>query len=314
MKVILLKLLVSIALLVFLIQRTPVDAIARELARMDVSTLLIGAVLSISAWLLSALRLWCLIPGFSLTQVTHMTIVSLLYGTILPGQMAGDVVKAYRLSRVQSFPGQAAAATIVDRGLSLFTLFGIAALAALILDEPSMTLRIALCAAFLSAPVLTWLLTLAEIRDWLSAQARTSGAVARPIFGLLDRLARAIHDALRHGRRVTLNIALALLFHAICIGIQVFLGRSLSINISIEAWSLVYAGVSVLVLLPITIAGLGLREGGYVGLLGLFGVQREAAFALSFTMLGYLLLGAILGGILEIGSSVRKAGSRTDIP
>jgi glycosyltransferase 2 family protein len=68
---------------------------------------------------------------------------------------------------------------------------------------------------------------------------------------------------------------------------------------------LVYAGVSLLVLLPITVAGLGLREGGYVGLLGLFGVGAADALSLSFVLFAYALCGAFVGFLVEMGGRSR---------
>ena len=64
-------------------------------------------------------------------------------------------------------------------------------------------------------------------------------------------------------------------------------------------------------LLPISVAGIGLREGGYLGLLAFFGVNRETALALSFAFFGYLLFGALLGGateLLQVMRARRKGG------
>ena len=53
------------------------------------------------------------------------------------------------------------------------------------------------------------------------------------------------------------------------------------------------------------IAGIGLREGGYVGLLALFNVSREAALALSLTFFAYTLLGALIGFAMELTTDKR---------
>ena len=49
-----------------------------------------------------------------------------------------------------------------------------------------------------------------------------------------------------------------------------------------------------------TIAGIGLREGGLVVLLGFVGVAPADAVALSFALLGYTLLGAIVGAVADL--------------
>src|SRR6186713_1881553 len=95
---ILLKVTVSVALITWLLWRTPVSEISARLLSLDFTSLVLALVLSLAAWWLSALRLWFLMPEFQLRDVVRMTLIALYYGTVLPGQVAGDVMKAYRLS------------------------------------------------------------------------------------------------------------------------------------------------------------------------------------------------------------------------
>jgi uncharacterized protein (TIRG00374 family) len=297
-----LKLAISSGLLIWLLARTPLDALAQNLTRLSATTLLAAAALSIIAWWLSAVRLWCIAPEFRLAELTRMTFIALYYGTVLPGQVAGDVVKAYRLSHTQRFPGHAAAATMVDRGVAMMALFAVGALAAFNIDAIPVGLRVLLVCAAIGLTFAGWLLSLTSVRDRLVALGRIESrhqSIARAL-SLLERIAHALHDALRRPGRIAACLALALAFHALCVGLHVLLGHTLGITLGIGAWCFVYAGVSVLVLLPLSIAGIGLREGGYVGLLALFGVSREAALALSLTFLGYTLFGALIGFVVEL--------------
>jgi uncharacterized protein (TIRG00374 family) len=255
------------------------------------------------------LRLWCVAPEFRLAELTRMTFIGLYYGTVLPGQVAGDVVKAYRLSHNQSFPGHAAAATLVDRGVAMLALFALGAVAASADDAIPAALRVLLVCATVSLAIAGWMLSLTSVRDRLVTLGRMESRrqwIARGLI-LLERIAHALHDALRRPGRIAACLALALVFHALCVGIHVLLGHALGITVGIRAWCFVYAGVSVLVLLPLSIAGIGLREGGYVGLLALFSVGREGALALSLTFLGYALLGALIGFIVELMANARGA-------
>jgi hypothetical protein len=51
--------------------------------------------------------------------------------------------------------------------------------------------------------------------------------------------------------------------------------------------------------LPISIAGLGVREGTLVGVLPLYGVNPSAAVAFSFLLLARTIVLGIGGGLLE---------------
>ncbi len=301
-----LKACLSVVLLAWLLARTPLVALAHELARLGAGTLTLGAALALLTWVLSAVRWWCIAPEFRLGDVVRMTFIALFYGTVLPGQVAGDVVKAYRLSASQRHGGHAAAATLIDRGVAMLALALIGAIAATSLAEVPPRLRIALwvgCAGLLCSGSL---LASSSVRDRLVAltQSSGSGRIARGL-AFLQRLAHALHDAIRRPGRIALAFGLALAYHALCILIHLVLAHALGLALGVAAWSLVYASVSVLMLLPISVAGIGLREGGYVGLLALFGVSSDTALALSFTFLGYTLVGAMLGGATELWQVVR---------
>ncbi len=86
-------------------------------------------------------------------------------------------------------------------------------------------------------------------------------------------------------------------FHGLVIAIHMVLARGLAIDLPMTAWVLVYAGMALLLLLPISIAGIGLREGGYVGLLAIFGIAATPALSLSLVLFAYMLFGALLGWI-----------------
>jgi hypothetical protein len=116
----------------------------------------------------------------------------------------------------------------------------------------------------------------------------------------------ALHECLRKPWRLLASFLLALVFHALCVAIQWLLGQGLHIALTWGEWAIVYAGVSLLVLLPISIAGIGLREGGYVGVLALFGIASGSALAISFAVFGFTLLGAAIGGALEACAALRR--------
>ena len=63
-------------------------------------------------------------------------------------------------------------------------------------------------------------------------------------------------------------------------------------------------------LLPLSVAGLGLREMSYVALLGLFGLDPATAIAMSLMVFGCLLLNAAAGALAELRSAVRPLDAR----
>jgi uncharacterized protein (TIRG00374 family) len=292
------KLLVSACLISWLLWRTPLSEITATLTTLEPIAAFGALVLTLTAWWISAVRLWCIAPEFRLRTVVQLTFVALYYGTVLPGQVAGDVIKAHRLSKTQVEPGQAVASTLVDRVVATFALFVLGAGATLWVEQMPRVLTVLFVAAasacLVGVAVLARSSVHAPLLRWI--HSRSVGRFAT----LLTRLLGGLHRVLQHPLRLAACFVLALVFHALCTVIQILLARSIGFELPAAVWLLTYAGVALLLLFPISVAGVGLREGGYVGLLSLFGIGAPQALALSLMLLVYTLFGALLGWIVDV--------------
>ena len=100
-------------------------------------------------------------------------------------------------------------------------------------------------------------------------------------------------------------VVLTLGAYAIFFGQAYMLAVAVGLEISYFQLVLVLALSSLASLLPISISGLGVREGGLIMLLEPFGVTGATVVALSFLMLGRSLLLGAIGAALEIQSTLR---------
>ena len=73
----------------------------------------------------------------------------------------------------------------------------------------------------------------------------------------------------------------------------------IGINLFFSDWCWIIGLVSVAMFIPITIAGFGVREGVFVGLLSLQGVTVEKSIALSLCVFGVSFISALIGCVLE---------------
>lgn len=312
MRTLLYKLLCSGLLLGFFLWRIPLSQVWLHLSDLGAATLFCVTGLAFAAWLLSALRLWCLIPELSLGKVTKNTFISLFYSTVLPGQITGDVVKAYRLGKSSVQRGHAEAATLVDRALALFALCGIGAAASFL--TPASATSKALLLPFLAAAAMMFIVGSFAANHRFRHQLldRFLPPSTGRIREFLRHFGVALHECMRKPWRLAVNLLLALLFHVLCIVAHVVLGWGLQIELPWVAWAIVYSVISLVTLLPISIAGVGLREGGYVGILALFGIASDVSLSLSFTVFAISLLGAACGGLLELAGMPSKANNQPD--
>ena len=131
-----------------------------------------------------------------------------------------------------------------------------------------------------------------------SSRARSLAASARAFRQLPPRSALRI-------------FALSLLGHSLGIAVWLGLARSLGLTLSLPGLGWVRSAVQTANMLPISISGLGVREGALVVLLGPYAVSSADAVALSFLVFGLALLYGLLGGVLELSSRGRAGGVRS---
>ena len=297
------------ALLVWLLLRNrDLGALLRQMLAVDRGTLaLAGSLL----WVLavpSALR-WTKILGamgypLRLRITFPLVLIGLFFNLTLPSTIGGDAVRMWKLHRV-GLPGTAAVVSVmIDRMVALLAilvlvLVSVPALFALIPDRATRGgVLLLLGAGFLAFAA-------AMVLDRLP--------LAFSRFRLLRGLAQLSADL----RRVLLApriAAPALLFSLLnqggLVGVVGLLAHGLGIPVG---WlqCLVVVPLAILVtVLPISIAGWGVREGAFVAGFGFAGVPATDALALSvlFGLLNTLV--CLPGGLVWLASGERRRAAR----
>jgi uncharacterized membrane protein YbhN (UPF0104 family) len=239
-----------------------------------------------------------LLPEYRYRKLLRATFIARFYSIIFPGQIAGDVVKAYRLGRQSARVGHAESATALDRVIGLFVLFVISAVASAYSPRLPMPLRV----FFVAGAIIVFVCGVVA-GSHLFRKVVVERLPVRPqgrIGAFVRDFSIALNEHLHRPGRLLMAMSPALVFHAVAVTMQALLGNDLVVRLGWADWTVVYAGVSLVTLLPISVAGLGLREGGYVGMLALFGYKASVALSLSFAILGFSLIGAVIGGSLEV--------------
>ena len=84
------------------------------------------------------------------------------------------------------------------------------------------------------------------------------------------------------------------------IGVHVLVARALSLHIPVPYFFLFVPLVAVIVSLPISLNGIGVREGAGIVLFGLVGVSRAQAFSLQFTTYLVAVAISLIGGMIVL--------------
>lgn len=298
-----LKIVTSLGLLTWLLMRSDIGQVFATLQKLSPSVIAsVAALLPIMIGV-AALKWWIFVPNHDFAQLVRINLVGVFYSIVLPGQVAGDAVKAYRLGAGRVDAEEIAASVVVDKVNGMIGLLMLGILGAFLsrLDFPgsllasfSATLAIGLGVLYsIHLPLLRRSIE-ASIgfvsRRWLWARPFTARA-ALFIAASTRYLARP--------RLMIASVLLGMLYQLLCIAVILIVAPTFGIDIHPAEWLWIFAVVTLAVLVPLSVGGLGIREGAFVAVLGLMQVPSASALALSLTIFASQLATALLGGLIE---------------
>jgi uncharacterized protein (TIRG00374 family) len=305
----LIKLIISAGLLIFLFSRIDIAAVGKVLIELQPKTLLIVFCFQITFIFLYALRWWVLLPEQSYKNILVLTMIGTFYSTVIPGQIAGDVIKAYKLGREEKMLARSAGSVFLLKYLGLVVL-SLFAFLGLLFTKYSMPLvfLVFFAAAFAGAVLVYVLFSSAKIKNVILLKLKTFPAKAKIIKTISEKLISVIENNL-----VSFPLK-KIILHIIITGaasvVTALQGMVLFLNFGFFVSPLDFfwiGGVSAIIgLVPLTVAGLGLKQLSSVGLFGLLGISPETALAYSFAGVFFSLIIVLLCGAVTLYDSVKN--------
>lgn len=229
--------------------------------------------------------------------VLRIFFVSTFVGTFLPS-LGGDVYRAYSLARLHVSGVESAASVLMDRVLGALSILvcGVAALAV----APHLPLSTGVYATLGVAAGACAVAAAIVFHDRagsaaLAIAARLPGArVRRVAAGLTDAVRRyaRYHAQLGHVLALSIGVQVLRILQAWCLGL------SLGMTASIGAYFVFIPIILLIMLLPITINGLGTSQLAFVWLFQQAAVPAPQAFALSILFVALGVVGNLPGGLL----------------
>ncbi len=285
------KISLSLGLLLLLISSVDGAALVRQLwaTRLDYIGLafcgyLLGQALSAYRWRLLAGRL-----GFGQPLKTFIAyyFAGMYLNLFVPSVVAGDVGRGYLLARGRTRLQVALHSVLADRLSGLVTLVWVSA-AGFLLWGPSV-LPVALYYGMLAAAggsiVLWWGL------PWLVERCTPPDHIVRRYVTQLIR-------PYQTDRALLSSVCgLSCCFHLFQIGLHAVVATALGLVVPLWYLILFIPVVQILSALPVSFGGLGIREGGYVVCLALWGIGQDEALAFGLVWSTIVLGANICGGL-----------------
>jgi len=300
----LVKLSVSLVLVVYLLSIVDWEQALHTISQANKLLLAIGPLFWLASLVMGAARWQVVLAGngvdFSIRQAYSGYLLGSFYNIFLPGVVGGDAVRVgLCVSETRCEVGTATASVLLERVsgvaalLSFFffvSLFYPEIATSLLAIESTEPLMLLLILVFLLGMVVA-----VGYRIWWDRRGiRGTGRV----WAFLQSASQTFQGV--RGKTLGSMLLLSILFQAIRILGMFVLSKAIGLSLPLRAFFAVVPLVYLATLLPISLGGLGVREGALVFLLARLGVPTSSAITLSFLIyLNQVFLG-MLGGSLQL--------------
>ena len=299
-----LKATISAALIIYLVQSVDLMEVwqiakAANWAMLSFAFFMfyVGYAITAARWktLLNALgntsNYWFLVRSF---------MVAVFFNNFLPSTIGGDAMRMYDSWRSGSSRSQAVAAVVMDRFMGLTALLVFAVVALLLgeyasFSDSGVVLVVALMASAAVLMLLAVMFLPKSFADWLENLVDRLPARLTKVAAAITRSLRAFRN-----RRPALVLALILSFmlQANVVLYHWIVANALGLSVSLLAFFLIVPIAIVVMMIPISINGIGVREGLFVLLLSAHGVSQAEGLAFAWIIYALLLLQGLIGGVV----------------
>ncbi len=316
-----LKVAISAALIYFIFSRMPLASIADRLFSANRWFLLAALALYVMAIVVNAAKWQVLLRAQGVRipfgALLEFQFVGFFFNNFLPANVGGDVMRGYGLARYTDRGADAGVSVIVDRIIGLIAYMSSAALAAFITVNLGGRHELGPIEAVALAALAILMLGFAVLLSRrLRAQVtrlcrRHLLASLAPAWGRIS----VAFDAYRfHYSALALAFGIGLLGILCTTLVNWSLSQAIGGLMSLGSIFLFNPLIALVLMLPVSIGGLGVNQAVYPFFFGLAGVPREHALAVSILMQLVIIVGSLPGGAfwLRVQGGARQVTATGD--
>jgi uncharacterized membrane protein YbhN (UPF0104 family) len=299
------RLAVSVALLWLVSRWIDLGAVLSRFSELSLEWVALGLAITVLQvgvlawrWRYTAARLGVDLP---LREALGEYYLGILLNQLLPGGVAGDVSRAWRHTRTGAPTGPAVRAVILERASAQVVMTCAAIVSILLLPWAAGVVRAAVGAVLLAAGLACYRVVLPRLVRGAGEESTTG------------RLWADTRRALFSVDAFAAQLVSALLVVGSYIAVFVVAARAVGVETPIASILPLVAPVLMTMLIPVTVAGWGIREAAAAALWGLTGLAPEDGAAISVTY-GLLVLVSSAPGLAVLMQNLIGGRGRTARP
>ena len=305
------KILLSVALFAYVVAKVSPKDIWAITRRVEPSLLLLSAGLLffsnvVGSWLWARL-LRARGVEIPYRKAASYYFVGLFFNNFLPSNIGGDILRISDASKHATHVSPVFSATLMDRLIGVLTIAFVAVLASFAaLDRVHMVaIYIMIFLVFLVSLGLFLSIFSRKVLMMFEWPFRILGL--RTIERAIARLMDDLHEFKGQGSALVVAIAASTLVQIMRILVHYTVGLAVGARVAMGSYFLFVPVLAAAVSLPISMNGLGIREGAGVVLFQMAGMTNEQAFMVPFLTYVISVVISLLGGLIFLSRTPRRA-------
>lgn len=306
-----LQILFSLVLLTIVFYFIDFNKFVRIIPSLKLDFLLSGLLLGLFRTFIGTFRLANILEKYfnkrEFIKITEDSFIAGFYNLFLPTALGGDIPKILLISKYMDDKKKVAAAVVADRYIGFLSL-SILALSALIIAGGKTSLYSGLTnmvIVVLIFFILIFLIFFLFSHKLILFTKKLRFSFIRRIIIVTDSFFREL-KVLRF-RDALIPFVLSFVFQFLGIFMIYLFGLSAGIKTDLIYYLITIPLIWIIIMIPASISGLGLRESAFVYFFSLNGVSNEKALMLSLLFLFQNYFIGLIGGIIQLYRSFRSS-------
>jgi len=277
------KLIISSGLLYLVLSKTGAEKVLAIIKTVNPLAFISVILIYIFSVYVSTLR-WRLLltEKVKKSRLFSLYLIGSFFNTFLPGMVGGDAVKSYYLYKETNKGSLSLASVFMDRYVGLISLMAIGLLAYI------------LGFRYVRGTIIEWLLPV-MVLSFLAGSFIIFGFRFGKRIQMLSEFYEYFYAYKNQKTLIIKTLLLSAVIQILSILSMYIITLGLGQHIQLKYFFIFFPIVVTLASLPISISGIGVREGAFVLLFGIIGVRPEMATAMSFTWFLSVACGGLTG-------------------
>lgn len=301
-----LKLGASAGLVAMIAYFVPLPSILAELTGVEWRWVAVGLTVALMTNCLAAAQMQRVLDAqehrLSWIGILAVNFITKFYGLFLPSYLSGGAIRWYHFSRPDGRRAESFAAIVFNRQLEIAVLLS---LGLLFLGQAQLSVQpvglgtVLICLAPIPMVAHHAILVrpVQEFVRCIVVRFELPVAISSKVLKVLD--AYALYGRRDRGFHFFVS-SLCLLRQLVGVVTLWIFALAVDIDISLVDLGWVRSALDIALMFPLSLGGLGIREGSLVVLLGSIGIPAAAAVTLGLLLLLRTLIFALLGGLVEL--------------